>query len=61
MIGPGVRIDYAPFIVDRVTPHISVEGAQFFAERDRIPRPRPRADLHAIVRPPLTDSVWPVM
>jgi putative drug exporter of the RND superfamily len=37
MVVVGEHNWFMPRWLDRVTPHISIEGAEFFAERDRIP------------------------
>jgi RND superfamily putative drug exporter len=43
MVLMGKRNWFMPHWLDRVTPRISIEGAQFFARRDQIPGPEPES------------------
>ncbi len=45
MVVVGERNWYMPRWVDKVTPRISIEGAEFFAQRDRRPEPAPEPTL----------------
>ena len=39
---------YMPRWLDRVVPHISIEGAEFFERRDRPPTAEPEPDLEPV-------------
>ena len=41
MVMMGNRNWFMPRWLDRVVPHLSIEGAEFFERRDRESKPRP--------------------
>ena len=42
---------YMPHWLDRLLPHISIEGAEFFQARDRVPTVESEPELQPVVRP----------
>jgi RND superfamily putative drug exporter len=47
MVLMGKRNWYMPRWLDKIVPHVSIEGAEFFKARDmaRVPEPKPASEL----------------
>ncbi|MGB0093268.1 MAG: MMPL family transporter [Solirubrobacteraceae bacterium] len=51
MVMMGAINWYMPHWLDRLVPHISIEGAEFFQARDRVPTVESEPELQPVVRP----------